>query len=993
MRSSKKLKSIVTIALSLFMLSGMTFTALAYLGDINLDGMVNSLDLKSIGQSLGAAGDTDPRWNPETDLNLDNSIDVADLAIAGRSYGSDRTFHLPRLLSNTPIAIVEISACLDGSDQLHITWVDQQDKAYYTRLDRFGNTLIDDVQLDSGGFIGNNGLAIACDNRGNTHIIWSGGGGYELYQARIDSYGFLVLPKSLIWNNIYPRPDIALDSQGRVHLVFQVYGGQHPIYGLISPDGTWQIWDYTLHVHEPTSSVLYPKIAVDSGDNIHLLLTELAGTDELYYARIGVGSTPSLPERVIKVFIDGTINVEPFIKLDKNRNAYVLWSTCCSVGAALYLEKIDPSSVSVVDDLQLFPAWATPPNTAAKSSLAIDSLSRVHLFSFTGWGGALKPGAYGVFSPMGLPVEPMRSVVYGGVPGEPQLNIDAQGEAQLVYRAYGPTGSGSPTCPDGQLCYQSTAFDSKSSDQTLPDLGIDNTHVSWSPTVARWDQPIDITATVFNAGWAASPATTATLDIQLSPDRLLGPPAQATVAIPALNPLQSFTFTTTLTLPYLPPTGYEKATFVRFLIQVDPDNTIQETTEVNNKINPPLVVMPLPTTAGLWTAIQDDTDTARVGMANYANTGTIHLTGPGISRDIPVTDYSTLVADDLPISGVETSYTLSWQAPGYRPTPGVEVKIKRNASDPYHIDYTPSNSPPLLTDRWGSLTGTVTDAATSNPLSNVTVRINGEGLPIQTTTNASGIFSPATKIELGKLIPGSYEVRLSKANFARVTTSVSISNLQQVSKSWMMSPTTKAYVHGNVLNNFGYYVVNADVNACGIHSATDEVGAFDMEVEASCTSLVVSKTGYSNLSTPMSLIPGLESLFPDLILEFNPPLTVVTGQDTVGSRIIDESTENLLPDEPEDSSSIIADMWSDFKDEFWPSFSIKIVYGGYHYVLGVGYSGSGIDRYLENLTLRLDPRTFEVHMLLAEIEYEGVTIPVPIVQDSGIRTAIYGLEA
>ena len=64
-----------------------------------------------------------------------------------------------------------LSSCIDASDRIHIIWSESGD-VFYTRLDRFGNTLIDDLLLEHGSFAGNYSAAIGCDAAGNSHMIW-----------------------------------------------------------------------------------------------------------------------------------------------------------------------------------------------------------------------------------------------------------------------------------------------------------------------------------------------------------------------------------------------------------------------------------------------------------------------------------------------------------------------------------------------------------------------------------------------------------------------------------------------------------------------------------------------------------------------------------------------------------------------------------------------------------------------------------------------------
>jgi hypothetical protein len=80
-------------------------------------------------------------------VNQDDLVNVEDLAIAGRSYGSSRNFHPARGFANGwyPSVGTRFGLAIDGSDRLHIAWSDgigsgSMHGVFYTRLDRFGNT-------------------------------------------------------------------------------------------------------------------------------------------------------------------------------------------------------------------------------------------------------------------------------------------------------------------------------------------------------------------------------------------------------------------------------------------------------------------------------------------------------------------------------------------------------------------------------------------------------------------------------------------------------------------------------------------------------------------------------------------------------------------------------------------------------------------------------------------------------------------------------------
>jgi len=499
---------------------------------------------------------------------------------------------------------------------------------------------------------------------------------------------------------------------------------------------------------------------------------------------------------------------------------------------------------------------------------------------------------------------------------------------------------------------------------------------------------------VFNAGWVTSTATTLQVDIEVTTGTVLGPPAQVEVAIPALAPHKTHTFTTTLSLPASPPAGLEELEYMRLLMTVDPTNLITETTESNNNLSLPILVQKLPTVTGLFLMVRDDTDTARGGTGQGIQTGIASIEGKKYSSgEIPVNDFTTILGKDIPVTTELITYTIGWEAPGYTTPAKVEIGVVRNSSDPYIIDFHSSNTAVMVTDRWGSLSGVISKSdGGGGALEGVKVRLVGQGLSIEATTNVSGVYSSSSEPKLAKLIPGTYIIRLSRAGYERRSEKVVIDALGEHDFSETMQPTTDAYIHGNVINNFGNPVVNATVDACGEVTTTDAQGVFDLTADASCTELQVSRSSYATLNEPISLSAGLELILNNLTLEFDPPLSVFSASNKVGSRIIDQSSGGLLPDPPADANWLQKQVYEQFKSKFWAEYKIYIVYGGYAYNAAAGYSGASDDRRMNTIQVNLVPKTFEIHMLFTTVTIAGAPIPLPLVDDSGDTTAIWVVE-
>ncbi len=116
---TKKRALIITLGVIFTLLAAAVLFSpvLALLGDINLDDLVDSADLDAIAAKFGLY-QSDPGFDEFLNLNLDYYIDVKDLAIAGRSYGSTRNFHYPRRIANSTKSVIYQSSCIDASDRI-----------------------------------------------------------------------------------------------------------------------------------------------------------------------------------------------------------------------------------------------------------------------------------------------------------------------------------------------------------------------------------------------------------------------------------------------------------------------------------------------------------------------------------------------------------------------------------------------------------------------------------------------------------------------------------------------------------------------------------------------------------------------------------------------------------------------------------------------------------------------------------------------------------
>ena len=167
--------------------------------------------------------------------------------------------------------------------------------------------------------------------------------------------------------------------------------------------------------------------------------------------------------------------------------------------------------------------------------------------------------------------------------------------------------------------------------------------------------------------------------------------------------------------------------------------------------------------------VDDLTLTAIGQLGSPLSLGTATIAASGFTtRNILLRDYITTLGNDFPLGDSWKTYTVGWSASGYRAPATTTVSVRRSPADPYLVEYDPSNTVEVVTDRWGSLSGKLTASDTASGLAGATVRIEGNGASRETTTDGTGSFSFA------QLVPGTYQMRTSAANYVRATGSVSV---------------------------------------------------------------------------------------------------------------------------------------------------------------------------------------------------------------------------
>ncbi len=326
-------RSFLAILTALLLGAGLVGAALALVGDLNIDGVVDDADMAIVSAAYGSraiATPPSPNWDWRADINSDGYVDLSDLTIAGRNYGDTFNFHWPRRISNgrnqNPrlTNVIWKDAVADSRGHIHVIWLEEEGVSaetplYYTQLDAAGNTVVEDIRLDTDGY----DPSLAVDAQNNVHIVWARSA--DCWYVRLDPQGRTVVPRTRFATDKCQSTAIATDGYGHPHILHPPgIGGL--LYTILDSRGRPLVADVRMDTVIPHN--VRPNIAidVDRAGNRHVLW--LADTPvpgyELVYTRLISGGLPS-PNQITVTRISNWKPYRVFIRADSQGAAHVLW--------------------------------------------------------------------------------------------------------------------------------------------------------------------------------------------------------------------------------------------------------------------------------------------------------------------------------------------------------------------------------------------------------------------------------------------------------------------------------------------------------------------------------------------------------------------------------------------------------------------------------------------------------------------------------------------
>lgn len=233
---------------------------------------------------------------------------------------------------------------------------------------------------------------VAIDSQGNVHVAFEvndGAGGFwgEIWYTMLDNDGNTLIDDTLIDDSDTERkPVIGVDSQDHVHIVWQSHSGDDIAYIKLDPylddmDGDAAT---LAAIRLVVKTILYsydyqmdPRIAIDSNDDVHVVW-ENYNDYEIAYMQLNSGGGVVVGYTVVA----GTSTNwqrRPFVAVDSNDDPHIVWND--DMGTSY--NEIFYAMLSGVDGSHLIDATLITPDAdddSMRSDIVVDDKDMVHVF-------------------------------------------------------------------------------------------------------------------------------------------------------------------------------------------------------------------------------------------------------------------------------------------------------------------------------------------------------------------------------------------------------------------------------------------------------------------------------------------------------------------------------------------------------------------------------------------------------------------------------------
>ncbi|UCF08554.1 MAG: hypothetical protein JSW28_02370 [Thermoplasmata archaeon] len=265
-------------------------------------------------------------------------------------------------------------AVCDSQDNIHIVFSDTRDslpipnmELYYEKLDNNGTTLVDELRLTHAPYYSHY-ASMAVDSWDNIHIAYCeevdiGSLQEEIFYMKLDSDGGTIINDTALTpfderESLFP--DIAVDSQGNVHIVWLDDRNEtgtvqcQDLYYTKLDNAANTLVDDTLIFKN--GDHFQPSIAVDADDMIRMTFSNrwFSLTNEkkhLYYMKRD--NNGGLLGDVIQLNDNEANASHAVMDMDRWGNMHIVWEDERHENTEVFYTKLDDDGSTLIDDLRL----------------------------------------------------------------------------------------------------------------------------------------------------------------------------------------------------------------------------------------------------------------------------------------------------------------------------------------------------------------------------------------------------------------------------------------------------------------------------------------------------------------------------------------------------------------------------------------------------------------------------------------------------------------
>lgn len=401
---------------------------------------------------------------------------------------------------------------VDSSNNVHVVWFDDMlgnFDIFYSNSTDGGTTWSPAVDVsNTGDFSG--GPRIAIDSNRSLHVVWLDAtpGNYEIFYSKSTDGGTTWSAAVNLSNNSVDSQisKIAVDSGDNLHVV---WGDNFPDNAEIvyskSVDGG-ATWSPAVNISNTSSGSDSPSMAINSSGGIHVVWHDyIGGNDETFYSGSSDGGTTWSP--VINVSNNYGPSYNPAVAVDSGGNVHAVWNDQASgFTQIVYSKSTDGGATwSAITDIS-----KSSRGTSESPEIAVDSANNIYLVwqddapangdifcSKSADGGAT----------WSAPVNVSNNYGYSGYAA---IDLDSSNNLHVVWQDTTPENVDIlySKSSDGGVTWSSTVDISNDSGSSyLPAIAVDlgnNIHVVWYGLVGGDGEVFYSKSTDGGATWSAA---------------------------------------------------------------------------------------------------------------------------------------------------------------------------------------------------------------------------------------------------------------------------------------------------------------------------------------------------------------------------------------------------------------------------------------------------------------------------------------------------------